>query len=78
MLPPSMPHWLTLCRHALDQKMKGEQGKEDDKEMDCSDMEEESGEVTDTKDWVDENGYLGPEDGEADEEEVVDNHYMLC
>ena len=52
-----------------------EQGEDDDEEMDRSDMEDESGEVEGAEDWVDEDGDLGPEDGEADEEEVFDDHY---
>ena len=52
-----------------------EQGEDDDEEMDRSDMEDESGEGEGAEDWVDEDGDLGPEDGEADEEEVFDDHY---
>ena len=53
-----------------------EQGEDDDEEMDRSDMEDESGEVEGAEDWVDEDGDLGPEDGEADEEEVFNDHYV--
>ena len=52
-----------------------EQGKDDNEEMDRSDMEDELGEVEGTEDWVNEDSDLGPEDGEADEEEVFDDHY---
>ena len=52
-----------------------EQDEEDDEEMYRLDMEDESGEVEDAEDWVDEDSDLGPEDGEADKEEVFDDHY---